>query len=203
VVDEVSLCLEPGKVVCLTGPNGSGKSTIVNLILGFYAPWKGEIYAGDHSYRELDMRLLRQSIGVVLQDVIIFPGTIRENITYGCSSRDQKKIGEVLNLTGCSDFIAKLPEGLETCIENRGENLSGGEMQRIAIARALLGDNKLIIFDELSSHLDRRGIKQIIENLKNYLTECSILIISHDREVIDNADEIIELMDRKVSKTDP
>ena len=201
LLENISFALAPGKAVCIVGPNGSGKSTIVNLILGFYRPREGVIRAEGRAYEEIDLRDVRRSVGVVFQDAFVFPGSIRENVCYGSAGCSQERLEATLELAGCREFIAKLPEGLETYIENKHEKLSGGEFQRLAIARALLGDNKLIIMDEPSTHLDRCVMTNIIANLKTRRADISLLIISHDGEVAGSADEWVRIADSRSERT--
>ncbi len=194
VLNGIDISIETGKIYCITGPNGSGKSTIVNLILGFYKPLSGTIYADGISYSITDLKNIRRRIGVVLQDIIIFPGTIRENITYGYPEVEKERLIEILNMSLCNTFIDRLPEGIDTFIGNKREMLSGGEIQRVGIARALLGENKLIILDEPSTHLDQDVVAKIISNIKKSGKDVSVLIISHDRDVIKNGDFVFELI---------
>lgn len=198
LLENISFSITPGKAVFITGPNGSGKSTIINLILGFYEPQSGTIRADDKDYRLIDLRDIRRSIGVVFQDTIIFPGSIRENITYGSGTFSEKELESVLEISGCREFIEKLPDGIETYIENKRERLSGGEIQRISIARSLLGDNRLIIMDEPSTYLDRLILKKIITNLREKRGDISLLIISHNEELIGIADEIFRIDDGRM-----
>ncbi len=200
LLENISLSLDPGKTVCLVGANGSGKSTMVHLILGFYRPRHGVITADGHAYEQIDLRDVRRSVGVVFQDALIFPGTIRENVSYGAAAHAGTELETVLELCGCKGFIDKLPQGLETIIENKHEKLSGGEFQRLSIARALLGDKKLIIMDEPSTHLDRSVLNDIIGNLKKHRPDISMLIISHDDEITVLADDIFKINDGKLER---
>lgn len=198
LLKKISFSLAPGKTVCLLGRNGSGKSTLVNLIFGFYRPRHGMITAEGKAYERIDLRDVRRSIGVVFQDAPVFPGTIRENVCYGAAAYCAGGLETVLELCGCKGFIDKLPQGLETIIENKHEKLSGGEFQRLAIARALLGNKKLIIMDEPSTHLDRSVLNDIIGNLKKHRPDISLLVISHLDEVAMCADEIFKISDGKL-----
>jgi len=200
LLEKISFSITPGRTICIVGPNGSGKSTIVNLILGFYRPQRGVIKADGQEYEKIDLRDVRRSVGVVFQDVLIFPGSIRENITYGTDECSETRLETILELSGCKGFIDKLPEGLETYVENKREKLSGGEFQRLSIARALLGDNKLIIMDEPSTNLDRCVLNDIIGNLKKHRADISLLIISHNDEVALSADEILKLNEGKLER---
>ena len=193
LLENISFSIKPGEVVCITGPNGSGKSTIVNLILGFYRPESGGLRADGIKYEMIDMKDIRKSTGVVFQEMILFPGTIRENIVYGAGEYSEEDLKKVVELSGSREFIDKLPDGLETYIENKHERLSGGEAQKISIARSLLGDKKLIILDEPSSNLDKTSLNKIIGNLKKHMADRAILIISHKSEFAAITDKILEI----------
>ncbi len=182
--------LRPGKITALVGPNGAGKSTIVNLILGFYIPDTGKIFAGNHPYSEIDMKHLRESIGVVLQDSPIFRGTIFENITYGNAQVSFDDVAAVAHLAAADEFIGKQNHGYETLVGEEGVLLSGGERQRISIARALLRRPKLLILDQLDDHLDRDALKIILSNIKRLDYSPACLLISHNPAVEQIADDV-------------
>lgn len=196
----ISFFINPGEVVYLTGPNGSGKSTIVNLILGFYRPVSGIIKADGRKYDEIDIRDIRRRTGVVFQDTFIFPGTIRENIVYGLDNVSGDCLARAIRLSCSGEFIEKLPEGLDTYIENKREKLSGGEIQKIAIARSLLGNNRLIILDEPSTHLDKNSLTEIIRNLRTEMADSTILIISHKDELASITEKTIRISQGKLKK---
>jgi ABC-type bacteriocin/lantibiotic exporter with double-glycine peptidase domain len=184
VLRAINLTIEPHESVALFGPNGSGKTTIAHLILGFYKPKNGMVLADGYPYNELDMQHLRKQIGVVMQNPIIFPGTILENISYG---RPQASLNEVLQasrLATADELIRELPHGYETAVGEEGMRLSGGQRQRIAIARALLGNPKLLILDEPTNHLDESAIRQLLNNLTTLEDMPGILIISHDVQIV-------------------
>jgi len=193
VLNNITFTLSPHRITCFKGPNGSGKSTIAHLILGFYRPEKGQILADDQPYEKLDLFCLRRYFGVVQQDPIIFPGTIYENMTYGFSKVKEKDLQDVLRLTLCEKFIARLPEGLNTRLKEKGHILSGGEIQRISIARALLGNYKLIILDEPTNHLDDEVLKKILTNIRNLKSRPTVMIISLNKYVANLADSVLYL----------
>ncbi|MFV2039708.1 MAG: ABC transporter ATP-binding protein [Acidimicrobiales bacterium] len=198
VVRNVSLELKPGRIVALIGPNGSGKSSIVNLLLGFYRPTTGAVTADGRAYVDLDMRLLRPQLGVVTQDPILFPGTVRENITYGRHPTDDE-LEKALELSGADGVAERLPAGLDTEIGDDGVRLSGGQRQRIAIARALLGRPRVLIFDEPTNHLDESAISTLLSNLRSLSAEMAVLIVSHHNTVLADADVTIALHDGAVA----
>jgi ABC-type multidrug transport system fused ATPase/permease subunit len=196
LLEKVSLDLAPRTNTAIVGPNGAGKSTIINLILGFYRPISGGLVAEGTPYEDLDLRALRRSIGVVLQKPTFFTGTIAENIAYGWPDIDRTEV-EAAARQACADgFIAKLPLGYDTQIGEGGALLSGGEAQRLAIARALIGRPKLLILDEPTNHLDAEAVGEIMGRLVARDDRPGILIISHDPAVTRFSDKVLRLKGR-------
>ena len=193
VLENVSLSLHPHSRVAIIGSNGTGKSTMTHLILGFYSPLTGRLYADDVPYEEVDVAHLRKQIGVVMQDPALFSGTILENISYGSPEADRKQITRAARLAMADDFIRKLPEGYDTHIGEDGVLLSGGERQRLSLARALLRRPKLLILDEPTNHLDRAAVGQLLDNLDDLDDRPAILMISHDMNVVRHAHEVYRL----------
>jgi len=193
VLSNVSLELRPGALVAIVGDNGSGKSTILDLILGFARPQDGQVKADGISYVDLDLRALRRSFGVVRQQASCFHGTILENIAYGRPDASDEEIRASAKLAGAHDFISALPNGYETAVGERGHLLSGGECQRIAIARALLGQPKLLILDEPTNHLDDEALDALLAALRSLTDRPGILLVSHDSRAVDFADEVYRL----------
>ncbi|MCF8297442.1 MAG: ABC transporter ATP-binding protein/permease [Saprospiraceae bacterium] len=198
LLKELSLNIKPGSKVAIIGPNGIGKTTIINLILGFYKPEKGQILAEGIPYDDLDLSNLRLSIGVVSQHTPLFSGTIKENILYGNPEIIDKDLIEACSIASVHEFIQNLPDDYETQIGEDGVQLSGGERQRIAIARALIRKPKLLILDEPTNHLDKEHVKQIMNNIDNLNYNPAILLISHDVGVVKHADEIFTFEDGKL-----
>jgi ABC-type bacteriocin/lantibiotic exporter with double-glycine peptidase domain len=180
IISGINLALEPGMAVAIVGPNGSGKTTLASLLLGFYRPEEGRILADGKPYDELDLPYLRRFFGVVLQDSVLFPGTIWENITYGSPDASEAEIRHAAELATAHEFIVQLPDGYETFVGDDGGLLSGGQRQRIAIARALLRRPKLLILDEPTNHLDHASVQHLMENLQSMDTVPAILLITHD-----------------------
>ena len=198
----VSLTIVPKKITAIIGPNGSGKSTLLNLILGFYRPHTGEIIADRTPFAQVDIVHLRRQIGVVMQDPIIFPGTIFENITYGNSEATLEQVDQAAKLATAHNFINKLPQGYDTFVGEAGVLLSGGQRQRVAIARALLHKPRLLIMDEPTNHLDGAAIQQLIHNLTRLPNTPAILIVSHDGAVIQHAQKVYTLQDGRLVLND-
>jgi ABC-type bacteriocin/lantibiotic exporter with double-glycine peptidase domain len=191
--NKFNLALFPGETTLIIGPNGSGKSTLVNLILGLYQPQEGILYASGVAYSEWDIQYLRSKIAVVLQEDTTFQGTILDNITYGISNAALTSIQEAVLHSGLHEFIESLPDGLHTIIGEKGATLSGGQRQKIAIARCLLAKASLIILDEPTNHLDESTVELITRALKKQSHTPSILIITHTTKLHSLADKIIEL----------
>jgi len=193
VLEDTNLVLHPHAKTAIIGPNGSGKSTITQLILGFYRPITGNIFADNIPYDDLDIVELRRYIGVVMQSPALFSGTILENISYGASAYDKNQVIHAARVAMADEFVSKLPQGYDTEIGEDGVRLSGGERQRLAIARALLRRPKLLILDEPTNHLDRAAVSELMESLDNLVDRPSILMISHNAGVVGHADEVYQL----------
>jgi ABC-type bacteriocin/lantibiotic exporter with double-glycine peptidase domain len=198
VLHDINITIHPGTTVAIVGPNGSGKTTIANLIIGFYRPQKGRLCADDHPFDELDIVHLRCHIGVVMQDLIIFPGTILENITYGCPDVSTQQIVRASELATAHEFIQELSQGYDTFVGEGGVLLSGGQRQRIAIARALLRQPKLLILDEPTNHLDETAVRQLMNNLKKLDTIPTTIIIGHDKEIMREAEHVYLLQEGRI-----
>jgi ABC-type multidrug transport system fused ATPase/permease subunit len=196
----VDLQIRPSSKSAVIGDNGAGKTTIINLILGFYMPNQGRLMADDIPYKEIDMIHLRKSIGVVSQQPPLFSGTIKENISYGVPDIGIEQVLAASENSLAHDFITQLPDGYETKIGEDGTLLSGGECQRIAIARALLRRPKLLILDEPTNHLDRASVSELMNGLNNLKERPALLIVSHDMSVVSHADEVFKLENGIISR---
>jgi ATP-binding cassette subfamily B protein AbcA/BmrA len=197
--EDVNFDLSPGKIVALAGENGAGKSTIVNIILGFYAPHSGRLLAEGCPYSEIDLQHLRRSIGVVVQDSPVFPGTILENLSYGSPEAKMEMIAAAAQLATADEFIRQQPKAYDTYVGEDGLLLSGGQRQRLCIARALLRRPKLLILDQLDDHLDEKSLAQILKNLKKLDYSPACLLISHDAAVTHIADEVCVLKNGRLT----
>ncbi len=190
---DFNLTLSHGETTLVIGPNGSGKSTLVNLILGLYQPHSGALYASGIAYTQWDIQYLRSKIAVVLQEDTTFQGTILDNITYGLSDADLTAVQEAIYYSGLHEFIESLPDGLHTIIGEKGASLSGGQRQKIAIARCFLAKASLIILDEPTNHLDEATVELVASSLKKQEHSPSVLIITHTERLRSLADQVIEL----------
>jgi ABC-type bacteriocin/lantibiotic exporter with double-glycine peptidase domain len=195
---DISMIFEPESKTAIIGPNGSGKTTIANLILGFYCPQSGHLFADDMVYEDLEMRMLRRQIAVVTQDPVLFPGTIFENITYGYPDKTYKQVEEAAFNATADKFIKGFPLGYETYIGEGGQLLSGGQRQRLAIARAFLNQPKLLILDEPTNHLDDQSVEVVMQNFHSLDSKPTVILISHDLKLIRNSDYIYLLEDGQI-----
>lgn len=184
----VDLDLGPGMSVGLFGPSGAGKSTLVMLILGFYRPQQGAILIDDDPLDALDVRHVRRQIGVLPQDPLIFPGTVWENLTYGCEEIERTHVIETARLATAHEFIEALPDGYETMVGERGVRLSGGQRQRIALARALVRAPRLLILDEPTNHLGATTIEHLLDSVARWPHPPAVLLISHEPRVVRHLD---------------
>lgn len=202
VLRGVDLELKPGVVTAVVGVNGAGKSTLTYLILGFYRPDEGKLTADEVPYDEWDMAQLRAQTAVLMQDPVVFSGSIRDNISYGVANALDAQIIEASRLATADEFIRRLPQGYATQVGEEGKLLSGGQRQRIALARALLRQPALLILDEPTNHLDAQAIAALMQNVKRMTPQPAILLISHDTSVALQADEIYRLDDGRL-RPDP
>lgn len=198
ILNNVSFELKPGSSVAIVGPSGAGKSTIINLIPRLYDVTGGRILLDGVDIRKLDLAFLRQHIGVVTQDTYLFNGTIRENLLYAKPDATQAEIEQACREANIHAFISGLPKGYDTVVGNRGMKLSGGEKQRLSIARIILRKPGLIIFDEATSSLDAISEHAIQEAIEPILAKSTSLIIAHRLSTILSADEILVLERGKI-----
>jgi ATP-binding cassette subfamily B protein len=193
IIKDISFTVPNGKKVAIVGPTGAGKSTISRLLFKFYDPKKGEIYINNININRVSQESLRQMIGVVPQDTVLFNDTIYYNIVYGKIEANKEEVISAAKNADIHDFISALPDGYETIVGERGLKLSGGEKQRVAIARTILKNPKIFFFDEATSALDSNTEKEIQKNLENVSKDKTTLIIAHRLSTAANADNIIVL----------
>jgi len=200
VLKSVSFDLNRGKTLALVGRSGSGKSTIASLLMRFYAIENGVVTVNKKPLSEIDLKAWRNALAFVPQDVLLFGGTIRENIAYGDTKAGEEQIIEAAKQANAWEFIQGFPEGLETTVGERGVQLSGGQRQRIAIARALLKDPQLLILDEATSALDSESEQLVQEALERLMTGRTSVVIAHRLSTIRNADQILVLNEGEVTE---
>ena len=193
VIKDISFDVPNGKKVAIVGPTGAGKSTISRLLFRFYDPTNGSIYINDENINSISQHSLRKIIGVVPQDTVLFNDTIHYNISYGDPKASEDDIINAAKNADIHDFVISLPDGYETIVGERGLKLSGGEKQRVAIARTFLKNPKILFFDEATSALDSSTEKEIQKNLENMSKDKTTLIISHRLSTAAYADNIIVL----------
>jgi ATP-binding cassette, subfamily B, bacterial len=198
VLNDISLQIAPGEKVVLLGPNGAGKSTILSLIAGLYAPTSGRVLADGVALTEVDLAHLRRAMGVIVQDPLIFPASVRENIAFGRPDASPDELERAARRAGAHEFIEELPGGYDAAVGDEGVLLSGGQRQRIAIARALLGDPALLMLDEPTVHLDSKGIADLMWPLIEDPDGPTILIVSHDHAVAASVDSVYHLRDGRL-----
>ncbi|MBY0281221.1 MAG: ABC transporter ATP-binding protein/permease [Alphaproteobacteria bacterium] len=200
ILKDISFTIPAGKTLAIVGASGAGKSTLSRLLFRFYDVSKGAVFIDDQDIRSVTQQSLRRAIGIVPQDTVLFNDTIGYNIQYGRVDATKAEIIEAAKQARIHDFIESLPEGYETRVGERGLKLSGGEKQRVAIARTLLKRPKIFLFDEATSALDTRTEKEIQENLREISKNKTTLIIAHRLSTIIDADEIIVLDKGKIAE---
>ncbi len=193
VLREVSFTAEPGQRIALVGPSGAGKSTIASLVLRFYDPVSGAILIDGRPASEYPLTALRDRMAIVPQEVLLFGGSIRENIAYGKPDASDAEIEAAARKANAHDFIASFPEGYKTIVGERGIQLSGGQRQRIAIARAVLKDPAILILDEATSALDSESERLVQEALEQLMKGRTSIVIAHRLSTIRDADRILVL----------
>lgn len=193
ILKEVNLDIEYGQMLAIVGPSGSGKSTLVDLIPRFYDPQKGSIAIDGVNIREFSLKSLRDQIGIVNQETMLFNDTIRANIAYGRPGASLKEIEEAAKKAHAHDFILNCPQGYDTIIGDRGVKISGGERQRIAIARALLKNAPILILDEATSQLDSTSERIVQEALDQLVYGRTVFMIAHRLSTVRNANRIVVL----------
>ncbi|MFG1591954.1 ABC transporter ATP-binding protein [Halobacteriovorax sp. CON-3] len=197
---DINLKIEEGQTIALVGPTGSGKSTMLKLLQRFYDPQIGSVNFDGHNIRDLKQNSLRSHIGFVSQETYLFHGTVLENIIYGSQGASEVDAMRAAKLAEAHDFIELLPNGYQTIVGERGQKLSGGQRQRIAIARAILKDPKLFIFDEATSAIDNETEAAIQRSLKTITKGRTTVMVAHRLSTIIHADQICVLNDGKIEQ---
>ena len=201
LLTDIDFTVPGGKMYAIVGPSGSGKSTVVNLIPRLYDVCGGSVKIAGVDVRDFDLEYLRQQIGVVTQDSYLFNGTIRENLLYAKEDATREEIDAACYIANLHDFIASQPDGLETMVGNRGLKLSGGEKQRLSIARVILKDPKILILDEATSALDSITENAIQDALEALMEGRTSIVIAHRLSTILKADRILVVKDGKIAES--
>ncbi len=201
VLNNISFDALPGEQVAIVGPSGAGKSTLVSLILRFYEPSSGQILYDDKNGIDYNLSSLRNQMAVVPQDVLLFGGTIRENIAYGKPDASEEEIIAAANQANALEFIQDFPEGLETLVGERGVQLSGGQRQRVAIARAVLKNPSILILDEATSALDSESENLVQDALDKLMVGRTSIVIAHRLATVRRANKIVVLDKGEIVET--
>jgi subfamily B ATP-binding cassette protein MsbA len=200
VLRDVSFTIEPGQVVGIVGPTGSGKSTVLSLLPRFYDPSGGRILIDGKDVATFKLDALRVQVGFVLQETVLFRGTIRENIAYGRPGATEEEIVAAAKVANADEFISRMPHGYDTVVGERGDTLSGGQRQRIGIARAVIRNSPIMILDEPTAALDTESEHLVIDALRELMKGRTVIMIAHRLSTISEADKIIVLKDGVVAE---
>ncbi len=201
VLKKISFNVKPGEKVALVGPSGSGKSTIINLLMRFYPVKSGSIRVDEKENQTYNLFDYRHNIGIVPQEVILFGGTIRENIAYGKPGASEQEVIDAAIKANAWEFIESFPEKLDTIVGDRGVKLSGGQRQRVAIARAILKDPSILILDEATSSLDAQSEKLVQEALEKLMENRTTIVIAHRLSTIRKVDRIMVIKDGEIAES--
>ncbi|MFW6294576.1 MAG: ABC transporter ATP-binding protein [Halanaerobium sp.] len=198
VLKKINLTARPGEIIALVGHSGAGKTTMVDLIPRFFDPIDGRMRLDGHDLRDLKIDSLRNFIGIVPQETILFSGTLRDNIAYGDLEAEDEAIEEAAKAANAHNFIMNFPDGYDTIVGERGVGISGGQKQRISIARAILKNPKILILDEATSSLDSESEALVQEALEHLMENRTTFIIAHRLSTIKNADKIVVLEEGEI-----
>jgi ATP-binding cassette subfamily B protein/subfamily B ATP-binding cassette protein MsbA len=193
VLQGIDLEIAGGEIVALVGATGAGKSTLAALLPRLFDPWEGSVRVGDQDLKDVSLGSVRRAVSVVPQEPFLLPLSVRENIAYADADADFARIKRAAEAAGADEFIARLPEGYETILGERGCTLSAGQRQRIAIARALLKDAPILILDEPTASLDAQTERRVVDALETLMRDRTCLVIAHRLSTIRHADRIVVL----------
>lgn len=191
VIKDLSFDVQPGQIVAIVGPSGAGKSTVASLLPRFYDVTGGSIVIDGNDIREVTLNSLREQVGIVPQETMLFNGSVYDNILYGCLDATREEVEAAAKAANAHDFIMELPNGYETMLGDRGVNISGGQRQRISIARAILKNPQILILDEATSALDTESERVVQEALDRLMVGRTSFVIAHRLSTIKNADRIL------------
>jgi ATP-binding cassette subfamily B protein len=200
VLDDVSLHVKPGETIAIVGPTGAGKSTMTSLVVRFYDVASGRVLIDGHDVREIDRRSLARRLGIVLQDPFLFSGSVRDNIAYGKLDATLEQIEDAAKTVGAHDFIKRLPQGYDTELHERGQNLSVGQRQLIAFARAVIADPRILILDEATANVDTRTEVVIQNALKRLLKGRTSFVIAHRLSTVRGADRVVVVQAGRIAE---
>lgn len=201
VLQNISFTAEPGKMVALVGPTGVGKTTIISLIARFYDPESGSILLDGRDLRDITLSSLRNQISIVLQDIFLFNGSVAENIAYGSKEATVEEIIHAAKAARAHEFICEMPEGYDTVIGERGVKLSGGQKQRLSIARAVLRNTPILIFDEATAAVDVETEEKIQQAIQELATSRTIIVVAHRLSTVKRADNILVIQEGKIAES--
>jgi ABC-type multidrug transport system fused ATPase/permease subunit len=202
-LERVSLHVEPGETVVVVGPSGAGKSTLARLLVRLYDPDEGAVRLNGVDLRELTLESVRDNVGALLQEQLLFDTTIRENVAYGRPGATDAELLVVARATGLDELAAGLPKGYDTPVGQRGRSLSGGQRQRVALARTLLRDTPVVLLDEPFSGLDEAGTRRLLPALRTFCRGRTTILISHDPIAVELADRVVELVGGRFVPSSP
>jgi ATP-binding cassette, subfamily B, bacterial len=201
ILRDVSLDVPAGQTVAVVGYTGAGKTTLVSLVPRFFDPWRGRVLVDGRDVRDVRLRGLREQVSIVLQEPFLFPFTIAENIAYGRPEASREEIEAAARAANAHAFIERLPRGYDSTVGQRGATLSGGEKQRLSIARALLKDAPILILDEPTSALDAETERLLIGALRRLMKGRTTLIIAHRLSTVRGADRIVVLDEGRIAES--
>ena len=199
----ITLTIPFGTVCALVGPSGAGKSSLVNLLLRFYDPTSGRVLVDGQDLREVKVATLRQLIGLVTQETLLFADTVANNIELGRPGASREEIVEAGRRANAHEFIMAMPQGYDTILSDRGQNLSGGQQQRIAIARAILKDPSILVLDEATSALDSESEQQVQKALAELMRGRTVIVIAHRLSTVRHADQVVVLDNGRIVEIGP
>jgi ATP-binding cassette subfamily B protein/subfamily B ATP-binding cassette protein MsbA len=201
VLEAIDLEARPGETVALVGPTGAGKSTLVSLIARFFDPWQGRVCIDGVDVRHADLASVRARVALVLQEPLLLPLSVAENIAYGRPDASQDEIVAAAVAANAHDFVERLPQGYNTLLGERGATLSGGERQRLSIARALLKGAPVLILDEPTSALDAETEASVLEALERLMSGRTTFVIAHRLSTVRHADRIVVIEHSRIVET--